>query len=104
MPSHNVGCVFIPEGGTDTYTPANGHAELQCDRIAPSYVRVILGSTGKARKYNNVGDASCCGGDVLPYGELWTAGPFTCVSAASGLTCTRGKHGLVMSKKSVKAF
>lgn len=104
MPSRNVGCTYIPEGGTPTYQPPGGHAELQCDRIAPSYVRVSLSAVGKAKKYTNVGDASCCSGEVLPYGETWTAGPFTCVSAASGLTCTKGKHGLVMSRKTIKAY
>lgn len=104
MPSGNVGCTYIPEGGTPTYDPPNGLAELQCDRIAPSYVRISLSASGKAKKYTNVGDASCCSGEVLPYGETLTAGPFTCISAASGLTCTKGKHGLVMSRKTIKAY
>jgi hypothetical protein len=103
-PSGNIGCVFIPDGGTDTYTPADGRAELQCDRQEPTYMRVIFGSKGKPKKYANVGDVSCCGGDVLPYGELWTAGPFACTVKPNGLTCKRGKHGFVMSRSAIKTF
>ena len=65
LPSGNIGCVYTPEGGTDTYEPAGGGPELSCDRVAPSYVRVILGPEGKARRYNDVGDASCCSGGTF---------------------------------------
>lgn len=105
LPSGNIGCTYVPGGGTPVYTPPGGHAELQCDRVEPSYKRVILGSSGKAKAYNNVGDASCCGFlNVLDYGETWKEGPFTCTSATTGLTCTRGSHGLKMSRKSVTAW
>lgn len=103
-PSGNIGCIFIPDGGTDVYTPADGRAELQCDRQQPVYMRVILGSSGKARSYVNVGDVACCGGDMLPYGEVWTAGPFTCKVRRSGLTCTRGKHGFVISRARIRTY
>jgi hypothetical protein len=105
MPSNNVGCIYTPEGGTATYSTADGGAELSCDRVEPSYVRVILGAHGVARKYTHVGDASCCGADnYLAYGETWAEGPFSCISAATGLTCTRGSHGFVMNRKGVKAY
>jgi hypothetical protein len=103
MPSNNVGCIYTPDGGTDTYQTADGLAELSCDRVEPSYVRVILGSAGKAKKYTNVGDASCCSTSyVLSYGEVWQQGPFTCVSKITGLWCTRGSHGFSISRKAIK--
>ena len=104
MPSANVGCIYVPAGGTATYSTADGGAELQCDRIAPGYARVILRESGKAKRINNVGDASCCSGETLSYGESWHEGPFTCLSAKTGLTCTRGKHGFVISRKSIKTY
>jgi hypothetical protein len=105
MPSNNVGCVYTPEGGTAIYSTADGGAELSCDRVAPSYVRVVLGAKGKAKRFTNVGDPSCCGADnYLAYGETWAEGPFSCLSATSGLTCTRGSHGFVINKKGVKAY
>lgn len=105
LPSGNIGCIFVPEGGTPVYTPPGGHAELQCDRVEPTYKRVILGTSGKAKAYNNVGDASCCGYlNVLEYGETWRMGPFTCASATTGLTCSRGSHGLTMSRKAVTTW
>ena len=105
MPSNNVGCIYTPAGGTSTYSTADGGAELQCDRVEPSYVRVILGASGRPKKYTNVGDASCCSAnDILSYGEVWAEGPFSCISAASGLTCTRGSHGFSMSRKAIKVY
>jgi hypothetical protein len=105
MPSNNVGCIYTPAGGTDTYQTADGGAELSCDRVETSYMRVILGSSGKAKRYSNVGDASCCGSEnIFEYGETWSEGPFSCLSATTGLTCTRGFHGFTINKKGVKAY
>jgi hypothetical protein len=105
MPSRNVGCVYTPAGGTGTYQSPDGLAELQCDRVEPTYVRVVLGATGPAHRFNNVGDASCCGEDyILEYGEMWQQGPFTCLSATTGLVCTRGHHGFSISRRSIKTY
>ena len=105
LPSGNIGCTFVPEGGTPVYKPPGGHAELQCDRAEPSYMRAIMSTSGAAKKYNNVGDASCCGyANVLSYGERWKMGPFSCRSRSTGLTCTRGSHGLKMSRKHVSVW
>ncbi|MEP7173696.1 MAG: hypothetical protein ABI705_09440 [Aestuariivirga sp.] len=105
MPSDNVGCIYTPAGGTDTYETADGGAELSCDRIAPSYIRVVLAASGKAKRYTNVGDASCCGAEnYFAYGEVWSEGPFSCISSTTGLACTRGAHGFSMSRKAVTAY
>lgn len=104
MPSHNVECVYTPAGGTDTYTPEDGGPELQCDRAEPSYVRVILGKHGRAQRIDNPGEQPCCSSDpVLQYGDTWSQGPFTCISADTGLTCTRNDgHGFFVSKAKIK--
>lgn len=105
MPSGNIGCVYTPKGGTDTYQPVGGGPELSCDRVEPSYVRVILGPKGKAVKITGAGDASCCGSDnVFDYGEVWEMGPFSCSSETSGLSCVRGAHGFTMSRRKVTAY
>lgn len=105
MPSGNIGCIYVPAGGTDVYKTSDGGAELSCDRVAPSYVRLQLGETGKAERITNVGDPSCCGADnIFEYGEVWSEGPFSCISSTKGLTCTRGSHGFSMSRKSIKVY
>jgi hypothetical protein len=84
---------------------SDGGAELSCDRVEPSYIRVMLGSSGKAERFTNVGDASCCGGDnIFEYGEVWSAGPFSCISSTTGLTCPRGTHGFSLSRKAAKVY
>ena len=70
MPSGNVGCIYTPRGGTDTYQPADGGPEISCDRIAPSYVNITLGSKSAAVLTKDPGEQGCCGGDnVLTYGN-----------------------------------
>lgn len=88
LPSGNIGCAYIPAGGTAVYRSPDGRAELQCDRVAPTYVRVVLSETGPGVVQENLGEAPCCGGEVLGYGQTWSRGPFTCQSAEAGLTCT----------------
>jgi hypothetical protein len=42
---------------------------------------------------------------VLPYGTQWSRGPFTCTSAATGVTCTNGRgHGIFVSRASYKTW
>ena len=105
LPSGNIGCTYTPKGGTSVYQPVDGGPELLCDRVAPSYVRIILGPTGKAVLHKDVGDASCCSAEpVLAYGKEWTAGPFTCKATTKGLTCARGENGFVMSRSRLKVY
>ena len=103
-PSGNIGCIYIPAGGTDVYEPEDGGPELQCDRVEPVYLRFILNKADKGKVYENVGDASCCGGPVLKYGNSTKLGPYTCTSETKGLTCTRGDHGFFISRKKTKAW
>lgn len=103
MPSQNVGCTYTPAGGTATYKPFDGGPELSCDRIAPSYVRVVL-THATLRRFDNVGDQGCCSVEnVLPYGARWSAGPFICESSQSGLSCSRADgRGFAISRASIE--
>lgn len=101
MPSGNVGCLYTPRGGTDTYTPADGGPELSCDRIAPSYVNMTLGPRGPAVLTQNPGEQSCCGADnVFAYGNTARFDGFVCTSSTAGLTCetTDKRHGFCVAK------
>jgi hypothetical protein len=101
MPSGNVGCIFTPEGGTDTYQPDGGGPELSCDRIEPSYINVRLGPVGKAMLNENPGEQGCCGAEnVLAYGNTTHLGGFVCTASTGGLTCETadGRHGFCVAK------
>jgi hypothetical protein len=103
MPSKNMECTFVPKQ-TAVYMPIGGGPELTCDRRDPTYVRVVLGPTKAAERTDNPGEQPCCGAEnILEYGRTWVGGPFTCKSAASGLTCrhTNG-HGFFMSQKRIE--
>ena len=104
LPSTNIGCTFIPRA-TATYTPRGGGPELSCDRREPVYVNVDMGPSGPAKRTDNPGEQSCCGGpNVLQYGQTWTGGPFTCAASQSGLVCGQANgHGFSMSRASVEA-
>jgi hypothetical protein len=99
-PSNNIGCVYTPAGGTSVYVPSDGGPELSCDRLEPKYLRFTLGATGAATMTQDVGDASCCGSEhTIPYGAVWRADPFTCISMEAGLACTRDdSHGFFISR------
>jgi hypothetical protein len=99
LPSGNIGCVYVPAGGTAVYQTPDGRAELACDRVAPTYVRLVMSETGPAALQENLGEAPCCSGETLAYGATWTQGPFTCQSAESGLTCANGDgHRFALSR------
>ncbi|MBY0563933.1 MAG: hypothetical protein K2P58_07080 [Hyphomonadaceae bacterium] len=99
LPSSNIGCAYIPAGGTAVYRSPDGRAELQCDRVAPTYVRIIMSETGPARVQTDVSDAPCCAGETVAYGQSWSRGPFTCQSAEAGLTCSNSDgHALFLSR------
>lgn len=106
MPSGNIGCIVTPEGGTDVYQPASGGPEIQCDRVEPEYVRVIL-AKGAAEEIYEVGDASCCGAEqVLEYGDWAAIEGFLCYSEATGLTCNTEdeSHGFKMARAGIEVW
>ena len=102
-PSGNIGCIYTPQGGTSTYQPQDGGPELNCSRVEPSYITVILGPQGPATLIKNPGEQGCCGEVTkLRYGNRWSKGPFSCQSSTKGLSCTAGNgHGFFVSKARV---
>lgn len=102
-PSRNIGCVYTPAGGTSFYKPASGGPELICDRVSPSYVRVVMAPSGPPQRFPNPGDQGCCGAaNTLAYGQTWIAGPFACTASTGGLQCTRNDgRSFTMSKMDI---
>lgn len=99
-PSGNIGCIYIPAGGTSVYESPDGLAEIQCDRVEPHYVRAILGGRGEGHIISNVGDPSCCSmSQQIKYDHVVTLGPFQCLVERKGLTCAREDgHGFFLSR------
>jgi len=103
MPSGNVGCHYIPAGGTSVYDTATGDEELHCIRLQPQTLVVILDQhLGGSQPILSGEVPELPGGPVLPYGSFWQAGAFTCLSARNGLVCTNASGaGLRMSRAEV---
>ncbi|MFZ2029175.1 MAG: hypothetical protein WAU68_02615 [Vitreimonas sp.] len=103
-PSGNIGCDYVPAGGTETYSTPDGGPQLICDRIAPAYVRFTLSAHGAATLIDHVGDAGCCGGDTMQYGTHWTGGPFACDLSEAGITCSNAdRRGFTLSRTTASA-
>ena len=73
MPSGNIGCFYMPDGGTDVYKTSDGGAELSCDRVEPSYVRVMLGDS--ARPNASPMSAMLHAAAVTTYSSMAKCGP-----------------------------
>ena len=101
MPSGNIGCFYTPAGGTDIYETSDGGAELSCDRVEPSLCARDAGRSGQGRTLSPMWAMLPAAGRTtyFEYGEVWSEGPFSCISSTTGLTCTRGTHGFSMSRK-----
>ena len=106
MPSGNVGCLYIPAGGTATYATFTGQEELHCTRVEPTYTVVILDHAQRHPVPIASGEMpGLDAGPVLPYGRFWQQGAFTCLSAQSGLTCTNATGaGLRMARAGVTTW
>lgn len=106
MPSGNVGCHFIPAGGTAVYHTATGQEELHCIRLEPQTLVVILEHhLGGQEPILSTEVPELPDGPVLPYGHFWQQGPFTCLSSRNGLTCTNSSGaGLRMSRAEVVSW
>lgn len=103
LPSGNLGCTYVPPGGTPVYATATGGAELHCTRVEPSYRVVVMdGHQGGHRAFAPGEVPGLPMAPVLPYGSFWQAGPFTCLSARAGLMCINGAGaGLRMARAEV---
>lgn len=106
MPSGNIGCLYTPEGGTDTYMPADGGPELICERVEPSYVTVILSDVDEAEVIEDPGEQSCCGAEnIFEYGNTVEFDGFECESEETGLTCENDEgYGFTMARAGIELF
>jgi hypothetical protein len=113
MPSDNIVCtVQDPD--------ANLVGELRCDirNLTPTKLRppndchLGWGDAFSISPNGRIGERICHGDTImhedvmiLPYGETWRHGAYTCRSQANGLTCvnTRG-HGFSLSRSSQRLF
>lgn len=104
LPSSNIGCTYVPAGGTEVYEPRDGGPELICSRVEPSYVTVSMTASSAPIRIDNPGEQGCCGMDsILQYGQSLQLGPFFCSSAKIGLTCTGPNgHWLKMRRAGVE--
>jgi hypothetical protein len=113
LPSRNIGCIY---SSPDRYT--KGYS-LRCDiasGLRPEPRREAaaceLDLTGLSLSPTRRASVTCAGDTaidrrsrVLAYGSRWRAGPFTCVSRVTGLTCTsRAGHGLFLSRNRWRAW
>jgi hypothetical protein len=97
-PSGNIGCIYVPSGGTDVYQPAEPGAELQCDRAEPDYIRIVLPENGVARIVETE-ERGCCSGETIGYGDRWAEGPYTCDVTDSGVSCaSTAGHGFTLGR------
>ena len=105
-PSGNIGCLYMPAGGTATYATLSGQEELHCTRVAPTYTVVILDHAQDHPAAIASGEVpGLDAGPVLPYGRFWQHGGFTCLSATSGLTCINSTGaGLRMARAGVTTW
>lgn len=101
-PSGNIGCIYVPAGGTDVYAPSEPGAELQCDRSEPEYVRVLMPEHSVARVVET-DERGCCSGETIQYGQRWAEGPFTCDVTDAGVSCaSTAGHGFTMSRARIE--
>lgn len=103
MPSGNIECTYTGPAGTQVYQPQGGLAELSCDRMEPTYLRVTMRARGRVEVERRVADPSCCGVEPkLPYGTVWRQAPFTCESNQAGVICRRDDGaGFQLSRRGV---
>jgi len=106
-PSGNIACMAVGDGGWELRCDVGereweGGSAKDCE--LDSGDALGLGPTGRAFWVCH-GDTVLRSGPVLGYGSTWRVGPFTCASAASGVTCrNRAQHGFTVSRASYRLF
>ena len=105
LPSGDMGCTYIPFDGAGGIETGTGTLpELHCYRTAGRFEAASLGPSGPARELRLTGKLDCCGGNILAFGSTWETGGYECAAAQSALTCSRGSHGFILSRTSLKLF
>jgi hypothetical protein len=107
-PSGNIGCV---------YRTGSRSAELRCDigrkswrGGRPAGCQLDAGDSlvlhaGDRPRWLCHGDTALHEGPVLAYGRVFRAGPFSCSSRATGLTCSnRAAHGFTLAIQAYRVY
>jgi hypothetical protein len=109
-PSGNIGCMAGEfEGTWELRCDISGDIQewrggRQRDCELDSGDSIGLQATGRPYWVCH-GDTVLGSGRVLGYGSTWRAGPFTCTSARTGITCrNRAQRGFSMSRQSYRFF
>jgi hypothetical protein len=115
-PSGNIACLFRAGHSRNllcTLRQADYAKSLQARCLAPAGAGVdwhgfALSPTGKALVNCSGGiqyDPAAARWVTVDYGRTWRAGPFTCASNRTGVTCRNGRgHGLFLSRASWRAW
>ncbi|HET7230228.1 MAG TPA: DUF6636 domain-containing protein [Longimicrobium sp.] len=107
-PTGNIGCMAVNDGGWSLRCDIGqkdwngGSAGRDCDLDQGDALGL---RTGGRTYWVCHGDTVLRQGAVLGYGSTWRAGPFTCTSARTGVTCrNRAAHGFTLSRASYRIF
>jgi hypothetical protein len=98
-PSGNIDCEI------DYRTASNGFTGVYCQTTTPSR-SVIMDAAGR---YTTCAGEHCLAnaGDNTPtlaYGTATGVGPFRCVSATTGVTCTSNGRGFLISDSGITPY
>ncbi len=117
-PSGNIRCVFASpaddRNGGGLFCTI-GHASYAAALQAKCLERGGVDWHGFSLTARGKGASVCTGGALwfrtphyvtVAYGHTWRAGPYTCRSALTGVTCTTGAgtHGLFISRESWRGW
>ena len=83
-----------------TLATGSGPSRLVCWMPADGYVIAMGARSGRPRGHTNLGNNGYSRAvRTLAFGRAWRAGPYRCVSARRGLTCTNARgHGWLMRR------
>jgi hypothetical protein len=104
MPSGNIACQIQMNPSDRIYCVRRDPAQ-STDTVPflSAYLSMEKGKAAETGAYE--GDTWYPdGAPILAYDKSISARGIICTSRASGLTCTRGKHGFSVNQKSVKVY
>lgn len=100
-----IGCTYRPAEAARAGRPEATPAELACERIAPTYARIIMPAVGAPRIVAEAPEKPTpVTRTRLAQGGVWIGGPFACEAQAGGVTCTRGDgQKIIVTGRSIVA-
>ena len=108
-PSKNISCLVFPDGAKTAI-----RCDIEAMDTKPKRPADCPLEYGQAFMMNARGTAErICYGDaltdkplpVVPYGEIWQRGGFTCTPEQTGVTCSNAdRHGFTLSRAKQELF